>query len=105
MLASPEQQRKITALLRVQSKRRGERGWPELPAAVKELVKNDPFAFLIAVCLDRNMPWEKAWTIPWEIKQAGFLQAHRLASMEDRQINQLLDGLKPRANKRARLPA
>ena len=39
------------------------------------------------------MPWEKAWTIPWEIKQAGFLQAHRLASIKDREINQLLDSL------------
>ena len=44
MLASPERQRQITGLLRAQSKRRGERGWPELPAPVKALVKNDPFA-------------------------------------------------------------
>ena len=90
MLASPEQQRKITALLREQSKRRGERGWPELPAPVSMLVKNNPFAFLLAASLDRNMPWVKAWTIPWEIEQFGFLNVKRLASMNDREINKLM---------------
>ncbi len=93
MLASQERQQKIAALLRDQSKRRGERGWPELPSPVTALVKNDPFAFLLAACLDRSMPWVKAWTIPWDIKQAGFLQVHRLASMQYPDINQLLASL------------
>ncbi len=93
MLANPERQRKITALLREQSKRRGERGWPELPAPVKALVSKNPFAFLLAACLDRNMPWVKAWTIPWEIEQAGFLNVKRLASMDDREISRLMASL------------
>jgi endonuclease-3 len=36
---------------------------------VAELVTTDPYAFMIAVCLERGMPAEFVWTIPYHIQQ------------------------------------
>ena len=34
-----------------------------------ELLRSDPFAFLCAVIFDQGMPSERAWLVPWQLKQ------------------------------------
>ena len=41
--------------------------WSELDGETQTLIRENRFAFLIAVAFDRGMPWEKAWRIPAEI--------------------------------------
>ena len=70
--------------------------WSELDSETKRLVRNNPFAFLVAVAFDRGMPWQKAWRIPVEIDSAGYLDPTQLASMSETALIELLDGLKVR---------
>ena len=57
------------------------------------LVRRNPFAFLVAVALDRGLPWRKAWQIPTEIDRKGCLDPERLASMSEAGLIELLDSL------------
>ena len=69
-----------------------------LPKEVGDLVYTNPFAFLVGAAFDRGMPWQKAWEIPYWIYQKGQLEASKLAAMEERDLQRLLEGLpvKPR---------
>ena len=72
---------------------RGNTDWNALDEETEALVRNDPFAFLVAVAFDRGMAWEKAWRIPTEINRQGLLDAVRLATMDEGDLAELLDGL------------
>ena len=67
--------------------------WPELDPETENLVRKNPFAFLVAVAFDRGMPWQKAWQIPKEIDRKGCLDPERLKSMPEAGLIELLDSL------------
>ena len=67
--------------------------WPGLDSETERLVRRNPFAFLVAVALDRGLPWRKAWQIPTEIDRKGCLDPERLASMSEAGLIELLDSL------------
>ena len=67
--------------------------WSELDSDTENLIKGNPFAFLLAVAFDRGMPWQKAWQIPAEIHQKGFLDPKLLASMSNAELIELLNSL------------
>ncbi|MCX7918507.1 MAG: hypothetical protein N3A72_02635 [bacterium] len=61
-----------------------------LPEA-DELVYCDNFAFLIACCLDRGMPSEIIWRIPYFLKQAcGHLDPERFSKMSIEELSQVI---------------
>ena len=91
-MAAMQQQEIVDRLLQLRETR-GNKDWDALPPEVAALVRSDPFAFLIAVCFDRGMDWERAWQIPWEIFDKGFLQPERLAGMTESELKTLLDSL------------
>ena len=72
---------------------RGESDWNELDVETRRLIRESPFAFLIAVAFDRGMPWKKAWRIPTEIDRQGLLDSALLASKTEKELVALLDGL------------
>ena len=80
-------------LKKYRAKRREDNFWGALDAKTRELVTNNPFAFLVAVAFDRGMPWRSAWQIPAEIHHKGFLDPQLLAGMSKPQLAKLLDGL------------
>ena len=65
---------------------------------VGDLVYTNPFAFLIGAAFNRGMPWRKAWEIPYHIDLRGYLDAARLAPMDEADLRRLLESLpvKPR---------
>jgi endonuclease III len=67
------------------------------PAKVPEaqdLVLSDPYAFILAVCLNRGVPGDVIWTIPWDIKRRlGHLDPLRLGDMTLRELAQLFEAL------------
>ncbi len=57
------------------------------PPKAQELVESDPFAFLMAGCLDRGMPAEIIWGLPYCLKRVlGHLDPCRLAAMTEGEI-------------------
>jgi len=57
-------------------------------------IENYPHAFVIACIMDRRIRTEKAWRVPYELKQRlGFLDFPRLASLSREEIEQVM--LKP----------
>ena len=59
----------------------------------ERLIRSNPFALLLAVAFDRGMPWQKAWQIPAEIHQKGFLDPKLLASKSEAELIELLKSL------------
>ena len=84
---SAEQQTKITkALLAYGEEVSNKELFPTLYPEATPLVANDPYAFLIAMCLDRGSRAEVIWTIPYFMKQElGHLDPNLIyqMSMED----------------------
>ena len=74
-------------------KTRAGRDWNELDVETQRLVRENPFAFLIAVAFDRGRPWQETWRIPTEIDQQGCLDPELLASMSETELVELLDVL------------
>ena len=58
----------------------------KLDMETRKLIRGNPFAFLIAVAFDRNMPWEKAWRIATEIDRQGCLDPALLASKDETEL-------------------
>jgi uncharacterized HhH-GPD family protein len=49
-----------------------------------QLLIDDPFAFLLAVICDQGVPAERAWVVPYRLKQAlGFLDPPRVSAAID----------------------
>ena len=67
--------------------------WSELDSDTVRLIRGNPFALLVAVAFDRGMPWQKAWQIPAEINQKGFLDPKLLASKSEAELVELLNSL------------
>ena len=42
----------------------GQNSWPGLGPETENLIRRNPFAFLVAVAFDRGMRWQLAWQIP-----------------------------------------
>ncbi len=63
------------------------------------LALGDPYAFLIACCLERGSKSERTWTIPYGMKQRlGALDVDAIAEMPERRLDEIIRGLphKPR---------
>jgi endonuclease III len=72
---------------------------PGLATEAHQLVRANPFAFLLAASLDRGTKVEIIWTLPYWLKQAlGHLDPCRIAQMSEGDIRALLEQLpkKPR---------
>lgn len=69
------------------------RGWDELDPETRTLIRDNPFAFLIAVAFARGMPWTRVWRIPTEIHRQGFLDPALLASKSEAELVGLLNSL------------
>ena len=72
---------------------------PALSAEAQELVYTNPFAFLLAGCLDRGMIADIVWTFPFYLKQdLGHLDPYRIAMMSIDEIRAALERIpkKPR---------
>lgn len=64
-----------------------------------ELLKEDPFAFILAICLDRGTRAEIIWTIPyWLRSQLGHLDPKRMSKMKIEDLAAAIEHLpkKPR---------
>ena len=73
--------------------------FPTLADGAAEFVAEDPFAFILAVSLDRGTKAEIIWTIPyWMREELGHLDPMRLAQMTPEQISETLSRIprKPR---------
>jgi endonuclease III len=72
---------------------------PGLEPEARELVRTNPFAFLLAASLDRGTKAEIIWTLPYLLRQAlGHLDPCIIAQMSAAEIRALLEQLpkKPR---------
>ena len=72
---------------------------PGLGPEVRELVRTNPFAFLLAASLDRGTKTEIIWTLPYWLQQAlGHLDPCYIAQMSEDDMRALLKQLpkKPR---------
>jgi endonuclease-3 len=72
---------------------------PGLATEAHQLVRANPFAFLLAASLDRGTKVEIIWTLPYWLKQAlGHLGPCRIARMSEGDIRAVLERLpkKPR---------
>jgi endonuclease III len=70
----------------------------EVPEAA-DFALGNPYAFLLASCLDRGSPSRLIWTIPWWLRQdLGHLDPARISSLSLAEIEALVDRLprKPR---------
>ncbi|MGC1374845.1 MAG: hypothetical protein WA821_01395 [Anaerolineales bacterium] len=73
--------------------------FPTLLPEAAGLIANDPYAFAIAVCLDRGAKVEVIWTIPYYIKtDLGHLDPRRIHKMSLDELDSLFKRLprKPR---------
>ena len=85
--------RVVVERLKEFGKTRGGSDGSALDSETERLIRDNPFAFLVAVAFDRGMRWQRAWRIPVEIERAGFLNPALLASMSEIDLIELLDGL------------
>jgi len=85
--------RAVVERLKEFGQKRARLDWGELDVETRRLIRGSPFAFLIAVAFDRNMPWEKAWRIPTEIDRQGWLDPALLASKDETELIGLVKGL------------
>lgn len=68
--------------------------FPTIVPEAKETFTRDPFAFLIACCLDRGMPSQIVWTIPYDLDRAlGHLDPARIAALSGADLSEVLRGL------------
>ena len=100
--SGPVETRAVVQRLKKFGETRGGSDWSELDSETNRLVRNNPFAFLLAVAFDRGMAWQKAWRIPVEINRTGCLDPAQLASMSETDLIDLLDGLAVRPRYGAR---
>jgi endonuclease III len=73
--------------------------FPTVSKEASEYVMGDKFAFVIATCLDRGVPSEIIWSIPYDLHNAlRHLDPCILAAMTDANLSIVLHGLqrKPR---------
>lgn len=68
--------------------------FPTIIPEASELVATDPYAFSIAVCLDRGMKAEIVWTIPFDIQQElGYLDPEIIYGMSVDELGDLFSRL------------
>ncbi len=83
----------VVERLKAYGQKRGNEDWSDLDLHTADLIRSNPFAFLVAIAFDRGMPWRKAWQIPADIDRKGLLDPRLLASMAHDQLVALLDEL------------
>jgi len=93
--ADKEARARVTeALLRLTPEIRSSDLFPTLEAGAAEFVAQDPYAFLLAASLDRGVPAEVIWTIPyWLYRQWGHLDPHRVRAMSNETLSEALQAL------------
>lgn len=68
--------------------------FPALTREASELVATDPFAFALAVSLQRGISAEVVWTIPSDLRRAlGYLDPARIAKMSLAELERVFRGL------------
>src|SRR5512141_2341860 len=73
--------------------------FPTVVPEAAPLIATDPYAFLIAVCLDRGTKAEVIWTVPYDMKvELGHLDPQRIYGMSLDELADLFKKLprKPR---------
>jgi endonuclease III len=71
--------------------------FPAKSQEAAKLIVSDPYAFLIACCLDRGTKVEIIWTLPYAMKiKLGHLDPFRMNDMELGEIRKLFDSLQYR---------
>ncbi len=61
---------------------------------IGDLLRDDPFAFLLAASVDRGMAAETAWRLPHKIRAAiGHLDAAKIAEMSPQQMHAVLTSI------------
>ncbi len=73
--------------------------FPTVVPEAAPLIATDPYAFLIAVCLDRGTKAEVIWTVPYDMKmELGHLDPHRIYKISLVELSDLFKRLprKPR---------
>jgi endonuclease-3 len=76
-----------------------ERLFPTVVPEAEPLIQNDPYAFILAVCLDRGAKAEVIWTVPYDIKNdLGHLDPQLIHQMSLEELGKLINRLprKPR---------
>jgi endonuclease III len=77
---------------------------PTVVPQAEPLLYEDPYAFLIATCLDRGMKAEMVWTIPYDMKTfLGHLDPRRIQAMSLDELDEMFRTIprKPRYRKAA----
>ena len=68
--------------------------FPTVVAGASEFALGNPFAFLLACCLDRGTKTEIIWTIPFDLaKRLGHLDPTRIAATSLEEIRAVVDSL------------
>jgi len=68
--------------------------FPARSPEASRLIVSDPFAFLIACCLDRGTKAEIIWSIPYDLKtKLGHLDPAKISKMAPADIRTLLESL------------
>lgn len=81
-------------LLRYGEKVAKEELFPTVVPEAAPLIANDPYAFLIATCLDRGTKAEIIWTIPYDMKiELGHLDPQRIYRMSLDELAALFERL------------
>ncbi|HLQ61441.1 MAG TPA: HhH-GPD-type base excision DNA repair protein [Candidatus Acidoferrales bacterium] len=59
--------------------------------AANRLLEEDPLALLVGLVLDQQVPMERAFSGPYELKQrlGGVLDAHRIAKMDPEELDRV----------------
>ncbi len=73
--------------------------FPAIIPEASEFAMNDPYAFTIATCLDRQTPAQVIWTIPYDMKKVlGHLDPNKISEMSIETLADLFSKLprKPR---------
>lgn len=71
--------------------------FPSKSAEASELIVSDPYAFLIACCLDRGTKAEIIWSIPYDFKSTlGHLNPSKIGTMKIYELEFLLKSINNR---------
>lgn len=90
---------KVERLLEIGEKIKPRELFPTLEEEAASLIEEEPFAFALAATLDRGMPAEVVWTIPYYLqKKVKELSPEVFASKSIEEIREILESLpkKPR---------
>ena len=79
--------------------------FPVLVPEAAEIIKADPYAFAMAVCLDRGTKADIIWTIPyWILQDLGHLDPYKINQLSLEDLGKVVDKLPKRPRYRTAAP-